>query len=200
MYYYHLNILIADDHPIIRRGIVLFLKKKFPKATLFECETPDEIDETIVRNNISHAILDVTFPEKSTIHMLDDIIKREPSIQILLFTMHPKSIFEHTLKQYPNVAFCEKKEKQIVFEKLLTNFIQNSQDSMQSNVTKQENKLSTPKLSVMEERVLQLILSGIPIKEIAHKLNIKSNTVSTYKRRILDKKDIDNILHVSKIL
>jgi two-component system invasion response regulator UvrY len=52
----------------------------------------------------------------------------------------------------------------------------------------------------MEEKVLQLILSGIPIKEIAQKLNIKSNTVSTYKRRILDKQEIDNILHVSKIL
>ena len=197
MDYYNLNILIADDHPIIRRGITLSVKKKLPKATLHECESPDEIIEKLIKHNISHAILDVTFPEKSTIGMLNEIFKHEPSIQILLFTMHPKSLFEHTLKQYPSILFCEKKEKQSTFEKLLIQFVHQQTDDRTS---KAKQKPKKPKFSQMEEKVLQLILSGIPIKEIAQKLNIKSNTVSTYKRRILDKQEIDNILHVSKIL
>ena len=198
MHYYNLNILIADDHPIIRRGITLSVKKKFPTATIHECESPNDIIEKLITHNISHAILDVTFPEKSTIGMLKDIFKQEPGIQILLFTMHPKALFEHTLKKYPNVQYCEKKEKQSTFEKILVRFVNNNPDEIPP--AKSTPKSKKPRFSVMEEQVLQLILSGTPIKEIAQKLNIKSNTVSTYKRRILDKQDIDNILHVSKIL
>lgn len=56
MDYYNLNILIADDHPIIRRGITLSVRKKFPKATLHECESPDEIIENLIKHNISNAI------------------------------------------------------------------------------------------------------------------------------------------------
>ncbi len=199
MQHYNLNILIADDHPIIRRGITLSVKKKFPKAVLHECESPDEIEEILIKHNISHAILDVTFPEKSTIGMLHQIFKQEPGLQILLFTMHPQSLFEHTLKMYPNISYCEKKEKQSSFEKMLVQFINRQPDASPNKATS-KSKPKKPRFSAMEEKVLQLILSGIPIKEIAQKLNIKSNTVSTYKRRILDKQEVDNILHVSKIL
>jgi two-component system, NarL family, invasion response regulator UvrY len=113
----------------------------------------------------------------------------------MLFSMHPKHLFSHTLEQYPKLLFCQKnanEEHLIQAVELLLNITD------QPNILKSSSKTKN-QLSKTEEQVLQFLLDGKSTNDIAYLLNLKSNTISTYKRRIFDKTQTSNILELSKI-
>jgi DNA-binding NarL/FixJ family response regulator len=192
------RLLIADDHVVIASGVKLLLNRYFNFEAIIECNNLEQIVPSIKTYGISHLILDVAFPNESSIPYLESIYTNFPNIKMMLFTMHPKHLFINTLEQYPQLLFCQKNAseedliktvKNMIYDELATNSSFASQ-----NLEKQQAKLSK-----MEERVLQLLLDGKTTNEIASILNLKSNTVSTYKRRIFDKTQTSNIMQLSKI-
>lgn len=189
------KVLIADDHTVIRRGIALILNTQFKVQGVFECEEAGKIIQSIEENKITHAILDVTFPDQSSIFYLDQILTQFPELKILLFTMHPKALFQNTFSKYKQILYCQKNESEQQFTRMLKKLFSN--EISPNNIPKRKEK--SKDFSAMEEKVLLLLLGGASTKEISEKLNIKSNTVSTYKRRIFDKKEVQNLMELSKL-
>ncbi len=189
------GILIADDHTIIVKGIKLILKNNFQISNIFECQDLNQLMGNLQRNQISHLILDISFPENSSIHYIDKIRSNFAQLKILIFTMHPSHLFQNTLIKYPDILFCQKSEPEIILLRVLDNFI--------SNKAKSVTTLYLPskkwRLSKKEETVTKLLIEGKSTGQIADNLNIKSNTVSTYKKRIFEKTEAKNIFELAKI-
>jgi DNA-binding NarL/FixJ family response regulator len=103
-------------------------------------------------------------------------------------------MFEHVLKQYNSLFFCEKKLSETEITLKLESFLENTNhDSMI-----QEN-LKKSTLSKREQQILQLLLSGKTTQGIAADLGIKSNTVSTLKNRIFDKLQVNNLVDLMQL-
>ncbi len=188
------RVLIADDHSIILSGIKMILSFQLKISNIFECNNLNELIDCISNNKPTHLILDISFPEGSSLNMLDEITNTYPKLQIMILTMHPKIMFEHVLKQYNSLFFCEKKLSETEITLKLESFL----DNTNHDFTIQEN-LKKSTLSKREQQILQLLLSGKTTQGIAADLGIKSNTVSTLKNRIFDKLQVNNLVDLMQL-
>lgn len=188
------RVLIADDHSIILSGIKMILSFQLKISNIFECNNLSELIDSISKNKPTHLILDVTFPEGSSLNLLDEIIQKFPKLRILILTMHPKIMFEHILRKNPTIGFCEKKSTEHEITHKLEAFIN-------AEATKSVGKTATKKqtLSNREQQILKLLLEGGTTQNIANHLGIKSNTVSTIKNRIFDKLQVNNIVELMQL-
>jgi DNA-binding NarL/FixJ family response regulator len=189
------GILIADDHSVIAQGIKLILKNNFQIFNIYECQELSQLMGTLQKNQISHLILDISFPEDSSILYIDKIRSNFPQLKILLFTMHPSHLFQNTLIKHPDILFCQKSESEIILMRVLDNFINNKSKSATTLISTRTKW----RLSKKEETVTKLLIEGKSTGQIAENLNIKSNTVSTYKKRIFEKTEAKNIFELAKI-
>lgn len=189
------RVLIADDHSIILSGIKMILSFQLKISNIFECNNLNEIINIITLNKPSHLILDISFPEGSSLNLLDDITKNYPKLQIMILTMHPKIMFEHVLKNYQNVFFCEKKLSESEITVKLESFLKNSN----SDITTDTKSTKKNTLSKREQQILQLLMAGKTTQKIAGELGIKSNTVSTIKNRIFEKLQVNNLVDLMQL-
>jgi len=187
------RILIADDHSIILSGIKMILSYKLKVYNVYECLNLNTLVLQIRENKPTHLILDVSFPEGSSLNILDEIILEFPELKIMIFTMHPKIMFDHILKKHVDVSFCEKKLAESEITNRLEKFIQSSEKSMVESKTKKS------RLSKREQEVLKLILEGKNTQNIAKELLVKSNTISTVKNRIFEKLQVTNIVELIQL-
>ncbi len=192
-----IRLIIADDHQVIIKGIQLLIQNEFPVNKIHECSNIENLEREIELFQPTHIILDVSFPEDSSIHYLESIFTLMPSVKILLFTMHPESLFQNVMLKYPALLFCQKSENEyLLLSKLQTFFYQKINDKGNKFTITPKNK---SQLSRKEETVAQMLIEGKSTTEIANFLNVRSNTISTYKRRIFDKTEATNILELAKI-
>ena len=70
-----MNLLIADDHPVFRKGLKDILKSSFPDATIIECNNGKEAIEQIRISQPQIAILDINMPEYNGIEVSAFILK-----------------------------------------------------------------------------------------------------------------------------
>jgi RNA polymerase sigma factor (sigma-70 family) len=189
-----IRVLIADDHSIILSGIKMILSFQLKISNIFECNNLNELIDCISNNKPTHLILDISFPEGSSLNMLGEITSKYPKLQIMILTMHPKIMFEHVLKQYNSLFFCEKKLSETEITLKLESFL----DNTNHDSTIQEN-LKKSTLSKREQQILQLLMSGKTTQGIASELGIKSNTVSTIKNRIFEKLQVNNLVDLMQL-
>ena len=189
-----IRILIADDHSIILSGIKMILSFQLKISNIFECNNLTELLGSINKNKPTHLILDVTFPEGSSLNLLDEIIEKYPELNILILTMHPKIMFEHVLKKNPNISFCEKKSTEHEITHKLEDFLKT-----ESFVNSKPDTIKKQTLSKREQQIFKLLLEGHTTQSIATELGIKSNTVSTLKNRIFEKLQVSNIVELMQL-
>ena len=188
------RVLIADDHSIILSGIKMILSFQLKISNIFECNNLNELIDIITLNKPSHLILDISFPEGSSLNLLEDITKKYPKLQIMILTMHPKIMFEHVLKKYQKLFFCEKKLSESELTAKLESFLKNA-----NNEITQQSDTHKNALSKREQQILQLLMAGKTTQGIAGELGIKSNTVSTIKNRIFEKLQVNNLVDLMQL-
>lgn len=184
------KVLIADDHTIIFSGIKLILTMNLNIKNIVECSQLSMLLPTIEKEKPTHIILDVTFPEGSSISLVEKIIERNPETRILLFSMHPEVMFQRILTRY-KIDYCEKKASEVEITRRFSEFI---------------NGVTMPRLArkplikgKRENQILQMLMEGKSTLTIATELGIKSNTVSTIKARIFHKLNVNNVVELVQL-
>lgn len=196
----HLSILIADDHTIVRQGMSLMVKEVFPNAKISTCGTLHDTVELAGTANFSLIILDISFPEGNSLNAIVDIKAMRPDCRILVFTAYDENIYalrylNAGASGYLNKGVGEDDIKQalesmMVSGKYMTANIKNR--ILDSYITKAPmNPLE--KLSAREIEVARMLVKGYGNLEISELLNIKKTTVSTFKNRVFEKLEIDNL-------
>ncbi|MBT2620594.1 response regulator transcription factor [Chryseobacterium sp. ISL-6] len=195
------NILIADDHYVVRMATSIILEEYDPTFQIDYAETYPEVLEKITEKEYELLILDIEMPGSTFEHMIKDIKKIRSEIKILVFTSHKESQAVSYLSAgaqgYLNKSCEEAKIAEAVHsiftagyyypQALLHEFLNNNEDS--------GNKIIRP-LDLLSEReieIYQSLVEGNGILEISNSLNIHMSTVSTHKLRIFKKLQVNSI-------
>ena len=186
------EILIADDHSMIRKGLKLYLQVNLGYTEIHEVSTCNELMKELIKKKYTHLILDIILTDGSTLEVIPNIRRVYPDLQILIFSMQPAEVYGEALKQYGVHYYLSKTagEEEIltVLQKFLKNELPLSRTGSLKNM---DNPFSS--LAPRELEILHYILKGIGTKGIAEALNLKMNTVSTIKTRIYEKTNANNI-------
>jgi DNA-binding NarL/FixJ family response regulator len=146
----------------------------------------------LVKKKYTHLVLDIIFPDGSTLEIIPNIRRVYPELSIMVFSMQPAEIYGEAVKQYGINYYMSKSVGEEEMLHLLQRFIQNETPLRKTPILQNtENPFST--LAPRELEILHYVLKGMGTKEIGETLNLKMSTISTIKNRIFEKTSAGNI-------
>ncbi len=83
-----MKLLIADDHPIFRKGLYDLLEKEYTGCTIIECETGTDAYKSIIEQQPDISILDINMPGLNGIEVSKKVISEIPKAKIVILTMY----------------------------------------------------------------------------------------------------------------
>lgn len=188
-----MKILVADDHAIVRKGLIELLREAFPKCEIFEAVNSNDVMEQIRKHSMDILLLDISMPGRNGIETLKQIRTNGVKTPVLMLSMHPEDQYALRALKAGASGFMN---KEAATEELLTavhNILKGKKYIPYSVAEKflessdHGNKQPHEHLSDRELDVLLKIASGNTVSEIANQLSLSVNTISTYRTRILEK-------------
>jgi DNA-binding NarL/FixJ family response regulator len=135
--------------------------------------------------------LDISFPDGSSVNLLPEITSKYPGLKILLFSMHPRPLFDNILKKYKHIDFCEKNESESSVTEHIKRFFRGEYAYKPTRKARGLGKRET--------QIMDLMMKGYSTQMIAQELGLKSNTISTFKGRIFRKLNANNLVDLVRI-
>ena len=193
------NILIADDHMIVREGLKQVLADTPDMVVTDEAKNGEEALSKALGSDFDVVVLDIALPDKSGLEVLRQIKDHKPKLPVLILSMYPEDQFALRVLKAGASGFLNKESAP---EELINALRKTSNGAKYISDTLLEEIANTldftteqPAQEILSDRefqVLCLIASGKSVKEIAGKLEINIKTVSTYRLRILEKMRMKN--------
>lgn len=186
------NLLLADDHSMIRRGLKFFLQVTLECRKITEISSCSDLMQEITKNSYTHLILDIILKDGNSLEIIPSLRKLAPDLKIMIFSMQPAEVYGPAVRQYNIYHYIHKSESEDQMLKKLNDFLNN--DGKEEASTKSAS-LSNPfaLLAPRELEVLHYILRGHGTKSIGETLNLQMSTVSTLKNRIFEKTKAGNL-------
>jgi DNA-binding NarL/FixJ family response regulator len=195
-----IRFLVADDHTVVRQGLSMIIKELYEKAIVIQVENFVSIIEVLKNEPIEVLILDINFPDGNSISIIPEVKKIQPEVKIMIFSAFDESV--HALRFFNAGAngFLNKLSEEDEIKQAISTLV--SEGKFMSTLTKEKilnsylsgNKVNPIEhLSAREIEIARLLVKGYGNLEISNALEIQKTTVSTYKKRIFEKLQIDNL-------
>ena len=189
-----INILITDDHSMIREGLKKILNEQSDMKVIGEASNYHEAIEAVKKSKPEIVILDISMPGRNGLDVLKDLKAEHSKLKVLILSMHPVERFALRAIKAGASGYVTKEN---ATEELVNAIrkIHAGQKYINSALAEQladhygSDAIISPHelLSDREFEVMCKIAEGKSIREIAEILSLSPATVSTYRARVLEK-------------
>ena len=205
-----INVVLADDHVLVRDGIKALLEDQTGITVIGEASNGKEALEVIVKNKPEVLIVDIRMPEMNGIEVVAEITKKNIHVKTLVLSMHDseeyvvKSIQAgadgYLLKGASKEEFLKAVHKVAEGGKYFTGDV--SSIIMSNFVNGNTNKAAEPKkeipelpfkLTKRERQILTLVLDLKNNKDIADELQISKRTAEVHRFNLMKKLEAKNL-------
>jgi DNA-binding NarL/FixJ family response regulator len=194
-----LRILIADDHPVFRRGLKQIIAETTDIVVADEAVDGLEVLNKVKVGDFDVVLLDISMPGKTGIDVLAQLKYERPRLPVLMLSMHPEEQYAVRALRAGASGYLTKEsapdELVAAIRKVSTGgkYVSASLAERLASVVQKECEESPHQtLSDRELHVMCMIASGKTVSEIAKELSLSVKTISTYRSRILDKMKMKN--------
>ncbi len=191
------NILIADDHPIVLRGLRMVLDAQPDLAVVAEATDGDEAVERALSGEIDLAILDISMPRKTGLQAAREITHRKPEVRVLMLSMHDSEqyLFEairagasgYVLKSAVDRDLVEACRAAMRGEPFLYPGAVRALMREYLDRARAGEALHKELLTPREEEIVKLVAEAHTNEEIGAMLFISKKTVERHRANILEK-------------
>jgi two-component system, NarL family, invasion response regulator UvrY len=188
-----IQVMIVDDHPVVRRGLKQIIAAEQDMQVVGEAENAREALLAIRRTACDAVILDITLPDVSGLEVLIQLKRERPALPVLIMSIHEEELYALRVLKAGASGYLMKNsipEDLISAIRKITAGGKYISPSLAERVVSELSSPETPlheKLSDREFQIMCLIASGKSLKEIGRTLCISDKTISTYRARILEK-------------
>jgi two-component system invasion response regulator UvrY len=189
-----IKIIIADDHPIVRSGMVQIINHEVDMKVVDECETGEELLSKVMDSDYDIVVLDIDLPGRNGIEILKEIKKIKPLLPVLILSSFDEQRYGVRAIQAGANSYLSKDEnKNVIIESLRKikggkrYITAKLADVLAMDLDKTTDKPLHENLSDRELEIMRHIALGKPVSEIAELLSLSVNTVNTYRARVLSK-------------
>lgn len=193
------EILIADDHPIVRAGFKQVIADTGDMEVAAEASNGTEVLNLIRKRDFDIILLDISMPGRNGLEVLKDIKAIKPKIPILFLSIYPEEQYAIRALRAGASGYLTKASaphelisairKVIGGGKYISSALaEKLTDYLGGDVDKAPHE----RLSDRELQVMLMIASGKTVSQIAQELCLSVKTVSTYRSHILEKMKLKN--------
>jgi two-component system NarL family response regulator len=187
-----LRILIADDHPIVRRGLAALIEDQEDMELVAAASTGTEAVALYRRHRPDVTLLDLRMPELDGVGVIQMIRAHDPQARIIVLTTYDTAEDIHRALQAGAAAYAL---KDMPAEELIETIwaVRAGQTRLPPEIAaKVVTHLSAPALSLREVEVLQLLALGKSNRAIAASLFLSVDTIKTHITHILHKLGVND--------
>lgn len=194
-----IDILVVDDHALIRKGLKLILEENADFRVTAEVESGSEAIKLVREQHFDLVLLDISLPDKHGIEVLKQLKSEKPGIKVIVLSMYPEDQYGVRALKAGAMGYVNKQSapgklvnaiqqviggrkyiSPLLAEQLLNNLLGESQELLHHT------------LSNREYQTLCYMASGYSLTEISELMMLSPKTVSVYRARMLDKMGIKN--------
>ncbi|HQV88927.1 MAG TPA: response regulator transcription factor [Nitrosomonas sp.] len=194
-----INVMIADDHAIVRQGLKQILSETDDINVTGEAETGFQAIKIARQQDFDVMLLDISLPDRNGIDILKQIKKDRPNLAVLMLSMHNEHEFAIRALKAGAAGYLNKQSApaQLVVairqvaagDKYVSPAV--AQELANSINTDADKPLYTT-LSDREYQTLCFIAEGKTLSEISAEMFLSPKTVSVYRARLLEKLSLNN--------
>jgi DNA-binding NarL/FixJ family response regulator len=198
------RILIADDHQLIRRGLIATIAERPEWTVLAEAANGREAVELAQRLQPDIAILDLTMPELNGLDAARQVRACSPATRVLIVTAHESEQLLREVLEVGALGYVLKSDADEVLPRaidalmhgrsfftssvgqlVLSGYLRSGQPSV--------GAAAEGRLSPREREIVQLVAEGQSNKDVARILQLSVKTVETHRSNIMHKLGIDSV-------
>lgn len=194
-----INVLIADDHPVVREGLKQIISKAGDLLIGGEASNGQEVLDLMARASFDVIVLDLNMPGRDGFEILREIRKTHHKLPVLILSIYPEDQVGVRVLRAGASGFLSKdgapKELIQAIRKIHSGGKYVSPalaEKLAVEVTFRDADMPHKGLSDREFQVLCMIATGKSVKEIAESLALSEKTVRTYRERLLVKMKLRN--------
>lgn len=194
-----INILIADDHAVVREGLKQIISETPDMRVTDEADNGQDVLDKVSEQHYDVVLLDITMPGRSGLDVLKQLKSKQPRLPVLMLSVHPEEQYAiRTLKAGASGYLTKGSatdELIAAIRKISTGkkYVSSSlAEKLAFDLDMDYEKPRHEILSDREYQVMSMIASGKTVKEIADELSLSVQTISTYRSRILEKMKMKN--------
>ncbi|MDO7171218.1 response regulator transcription factor [Mariniflexile sp. AS56] len=209
-----INVVLADDHVLVRDGIKALLEDQEGICVLDEASNGREALEVVKKHQPHLLIVDIRMPELNGIEVVGEISKSYPNVRTLVLSMHDSEEYvvkaiqagadgyllkgaskDEFLKAIHKVASGGKYFTGDISAIIMNNFVNGTTTS---TTTQEEKPVEDPfNLTKREKQILNLVLQLKNNKDIAEELQISKRTAEVHRFNLMKKLDVKNLMELS---
>jgi two-component system invasion response regulator UvrY len=189
-----MKVLIADDHAIVRRGLIQILSDAFETLVIGEAQNTQETLHLVREQDWDIAVLDISMPGRNGIEALKELKQMRPKLPVLILTTHSEEQYAVRVLKAGAAGYMTKESAPECLIDAIRKVTKGGKyissavgEILAASIGIDAKKPPHESLSDREYQVLRLIASGKTVGEIADELSLSVKTISTYRARILEK-------------
>src|SRR5687767_8745380 len=188
------NILIVDDHPIVRRGLRETLAVEPDITVVAEAARSEEVMHALAAHRCDVVLLDLSLPGRGGLDVLKDIQRDSPQVRVLVVSTYSETQYALRAIRAGAAGYLVKTSAPEELVRAVRSVMDSGRyitegvaaalaDYARENV----RRAAHDHLSDREHEVFRLLVTGLTISQIAEHLSLSVKTISTYRRRLGDK-------------
>lgn len=188
------SILIVDDHPLFREGLVHLIRQERDLTVCGQAGTATEAMALVERLRPALVLLDISLPDRNGLELIKDLHALRPELPVLVISMHDESLHAERVLRAGARGYIMKQEggskildaiRQVLAGQIYVS--EKMSELILERLAGQRPKGSRSpieKLSDREFEVFSLLGQGLATREIARRLNLSVKTVEVHRVNI----------------
>jgi DNA-binding NarL/FixJ family response regulator len=200
-----INVLIADDHALIREGLKKILNGEPDMKVVGEASNAVELFKLLEPLVVNIVLLDITMPGESGLDALKELRQKHFHLPVLILSFHPEHRFAVRALKAGAAGYLTKESAAEEVVQAIRKIVGGGKyvsaalaEQLATELDDEGGKPLHETLSDREFQVMRLIAAGKKNSEIAEELSVTLSTVNTYRIRILEKMKMQSNVELSR--
>jgi two-component system nitrate/nitrite response regulator NarL len=201
-----IRVLVADDHPVVRKGLQTYLARQGHLRLVGEAADGDEALRMARELSPDVVLMDISMPGMNGLAVTEVLRKEAPDMKVLILSVHSNKEYIFRVIQAGAHGYVSKEappeELLRAIESVYAGEPHFSEDIARAALSEFVNsggkKEPFAQLTVREREVLVFIAEGQSNKEIADRLGIGVRTIETHRERIMRRLNIHSVAGLTK--
>ena len=198
-----IRVLVADDHAVVRRGVVQILDEAPDLVAAGEASSGRQVLQKVQENDYDVLVLDIGMPDGSGLEVLHQLRTLRPELRVLILSMYPEKQYALRALKAGAAGYLTKESAPDELVAAVRRIAQGGKyitqslaEELTAALVGEAEKSPEEILSDREFQVVCMLAEGKTIAGIAEELSLSVKTISTYRARVLEKLNLSNTAEI----